>query len=161
MTPLAPFLDGRRVSAFVMKDAWRKKNRYCVCGELRRRSVPGVDEYHSAAGVTDGYGQRRLQRIKELLHIAGAEAAANPQSGNIRIADDDARVGIPLDLGDGGRQPLAVENDRPFAPGEFGGQLMCGDRHDGIVETGGGQALSRVERADGGRGGGVRVRILR
>src|SRR6202021_1869679 len=154
MTPLAPFLDGRRVSAFVMKDAWRKKNRYCVCGELRRRSVPGVDEYHSAAGVTDGYGQRRLQRIKELLHIAGAEAAADPQSGNIGIADDDARVGIAFDLGDAVGQPLAVENDRPFAPGEFGGQLMRGDGRDGIVEGGGGQALSPVGRGAGGGGGG-------
>src|ERR1700679_958115 len=138
MTPLAPFLDGRRVSAFVMKDAWRKKNRYCVCGELRRRSVPRVDEHHSAASMTDGYGQRRLQRIKELLPIPGAEAAADPQSGNIRIADDDARIGIAFDLGDGVGQPLAVENDRPFAPGEFGGQLMRGDGRDGIVESGGG-----------------------
>src|ERR1700733_16027497 len=136
MTPLAPFLDGRRVSAFVMKDAWRKKNRSCVCGELRRRSVPRVDEYHSAAGVTDGYGQRRLQRIKELLHIAGAEAAADPQSGNIRIADDDARVGIAFDFGDGVRQPLAVENDRAFAPRELGGQLLRGDGDDGVVEAG-------------------------
>src|ERR1700678_1592666 len=160
MTPLAPFLDGRRVSAFVMKDAWRKKNRYCVCGELRRRSVPRVDEHHSAAGMTDGYGQRRLQRIKELLYIAGAEAAADPQSGDIRIADDDARVGIAFVLGDRVRQSLAVENDSPFAACGFGGQLLRGDGHDGIVETGGGQALSRVERADGGRGGGGRGRHL-
>src|SRR5580693_2083301 len=160
-TPFAPFLNGRRVKAFVMKDAWRKKNRYCVYGELRCRSAPGVDEHHSVAGVADGYGQRSLQRVKELLHVAGAEAAAHPQSGNIRIADDDARIGVAFDLGDGVRQPLAVENDRAFAPCEFGGQLLRGDGDDGVVEAGGGQAFPRIERPDGGRGGGVRVRILR
>src|SRR6202789_3039169 len=125
------------------------------------RSAPGVAEYHSVARVADGYGQRGLQRIKELLHIAGAEAAAHPQSGNIRIADDDACIGVAFDLGDGVRQPFAVENDRAFTPCEFGGQLLRGDGDDGVVATGGGQAFPRIERADGGRGGGARVRILR
>src|ERR1700678_122934 len=148
MTPFAPFLNGRRVKAFVMKDAWRQKNRYCVYGELRRRSMSSVDEYHSVAGMTDGYGQRGLQRIKELLHIAGAEAAAHPQSGNIRIADDDARIGVAFDLGDGVRQPLAVENDRAFAPCEFGGQLLRGHGADGVLEAGGGQAVPPIGSLD-------------
>src|ERR1700694_5860618 len=78
---------------------------------MRTTSAAGVDEYQSGVGMADRYRQRGLQRVKERLHVAGAEAAADPQSGNLGIADDDAGIGVALDLGDRVRQPLAVEND--------------------------------------------------
>src|SRR5258708_35779671 len=82
----------------------------------RDGSVPGVDEYQSGVGMADRNRQRGLQRVKELLHVARAEAPADPKPRDLGIADDDAGIGVALALGDCLRQGLTIEYAGAFAP---------------------------------------------
>src|ERR1700692_2633820 len=66
-------------------DGWRGINRHCVGSVATGRragSAPWVDDHLTGVRMADGHRQRRLQRVKELLQISGAEAAADPQSGD-------------------------------------------------------------------------------
>src|SRR5258707_5482969 len=111
----------------------------------RDGSVPGVDEYQSGVGMADRNRQRGLQRVKELLHVARAEAPADPKPRDLGIADDDAGIGVALDLGDCLRQGLTIEDDGAFAPCEFARHLLRSDWGYRIVAARGGPSFSRHE----------------
>src|SRR5271168_3791511 len=74
-TPFAPFRSSTCNGLRYEQTVDEEKTATAIAAaarRLRERSAPGVDEYHSAGAVANRHGQRGLQRIKELLHIAGA-----------------------------------------------------------------------------------------
>src|SRR5260370_32608643 len=88
--PFPSFVNRRRVKAFAMNRRLAKnkpplqiQHRYrCRTTQGPRVcSVPGLDENQSAIRTADRYRQRGLQRVKEILHVAGAEAGADPHNG--------------------------------------------------------------------------------
>src|ERR1700676_3609301 len=84
-TPFASFIDRRHVKAFA-------RNRRLARNKplLRMPQRYGAVEYQSGVDAAYRNRQRGLQRVKELLHVAGAEAPADPKPRDLRIADDDA-----------------------------------------------------------------------
>jgi hypothetical protein len=70
MAPCTSFLNGRCVKAFVMKDAWRKKNRYCPGAAILtdwREALTGKGKESKAAT-----GKRKERKAPRQRVVAAA-----------------------------------------------------------------------------------------